>query len=830
MVQSADRDLQRSPGNTPSSVSLSESISITAREDVQKHRRPKTKQELLGLFSKHAGRVDLKPEHIKQIYDKEYERFVGELPWSHLVTGPWGVLKISILALAIATFIWQLVLGALGNWLYDFWKSLFLKRSWHGTKLSRRMIKNYVQSFDDRNLGVVSLWNPGTKAVRDIRYVPVGAEETKKDVDQLVLDHLKESKSVVILGKPGSGKTVLLWHLAQRLLLELPRRYPRSHIPVWCSMRLYGSGKWKYFDEFVHETIKDTLRCSAETVQQCLNQGHIAVLLDGFDETPRSVLEDAMNAIGAFRARYAKCPVVMTCRLDAYSDAHTDKLSSWFHPIRIAGLDSVKISMLLDSEFPGQDIERIRDLTRDLTVRSDLAELIRNPMSLIMVAEEFLAAPKKDSDVLPSQRTYWYKTTIKRILARRSETVGWKEVENIEPVLRKLGLWLQECSALSSEPSKSENSSEVWEQVRAILQTNDREAIRSLLDEIVVGTGFLQRSWNRRRYWFAHPSFQEFFAAEALRTDVQGFSSRFSADPGLWREPAKFLCGMVADGTTVLEHVLGVDPLTALECLGQCQHVEAALFDTVVEEHLKRIGEEGPVGVRIQEAFAHLAAVPGVKGKEVSNKLAGLLAETDPENPVFHGAAKSLQLSKSHEAAKVLVQYPHARNYLILVGDRAVPELKRLATQGDASAVEGLRQVGTVAAAYELIELLWSDDRLLAGRSGLALANLLRNPDIEQSIRDYPLESLVGRQYYTIYWEPFDEPERSALPCIASQICTSIAEMQDHEFPETQLALDYRIAVPILVRFMENQAKVNDDHPQFHGCEDQMEQIGSQAH
>jgi HEAT repeat protein len=140
---------------------------------------------------------------------------------------------------------------------------------------------------------------------------PLPKKSSSKKAQQEALDVLVElqkhaDKHVVLVGKPGSGKSTTL----KRLLLEKAQQdisHP-SVIPVLIRLR--------YFQRSVEEQIQSAfsqegLTLSRAKVEQLLNEKKLFLLFDGLNELPS---DPARNTVAAFRQTRSQTPMVFTTR------------------------------------------------------------------------------------------------------------------------------------------------------------------------------------------------------------------------------------------------------------------------------------------------------------------------------------------------------------------------------------------------------------------------------------------------------------------------------------------------------------------------------------
>ncbi|MFE2103025.1 NACHT domain-containing protein, partial [Streptomyces sp. NPDC059468] len=145
-----------------------------------------------------------------------------------------------------------------------------------------------------------------------------------------VFAHRVPTRRLVILGEPGSGKTMLLIRLLQDLIHQ---RQDGGPVPVLFSLASWDPAHQRLNDYLAEHLQRDHpgLRApappaasgaaQADLAQALLDARLILPLLDGFDELPPALHALALDALN--RALPAKQPLVLASRTTAYRDALT---------------------------------------------------------------------------------------------------------------------------------------------------------------------------------------------------------------------------------------------------------------------------------------------------------------------------------------------------------------------------------------------------------------------------------------------------------------------------------------------------------------------------
>ncbi|MGH3779115.1 MAG: NACHT domain-containing protein [Pseudonocardiaceae bacterium] len=155
------------------------------------------------------------------------------------------------------------------------------------------------------------------------------------------------SRRLVVLGKPGAGKTVLTLRFTLDLL---KRRQPGDPVPV-----IFSMASWHPGQQSLHAWLSERLAVDYPALGapapsgstwawELVHAGRVLPVLDGLDEIPESLRGEAMRRLNAAFDRNA--PVLLTCRLDEYRD--TVNVVDVFTAAAVVELRSLSLDDLTD--------------------------------------------------------------------------------------------------------------------------------------------------------------------------------------------------------------------------------------------------------------------------------------------------------------------------------------------------------------------------------------------------------------------------------------------------------------------------------------------------
>ncbi len=219
---------------------------------------------------------------------------------------------------------------------------------------------------------------------------------------------LNSEKSVLVLGDPGMGKTMLLLFLAllhARGSATLPNYTPPPRrIPIFISLREYALAEQDARKEQKNFLLLDYLTLHYKTkrnldsahpvfFEAALRMGEAIVLLDGLDEVGSSAARKQMAArLRDLRREYPGCPIWVTSRIHGYT--HDIALpNEEFEHVMIGALDDAQIDDFLSRWYAIQiphdaqkQAEQKNSLRQAIFRTKQVEALARNPLLLTLMA------------------------------------------------------------------------------------------------------------------------------------------------------------------------------------------------------------------------------------------------------------------------------------------------------------------------------------------------------------------------------------------------------------------------------------------------------------
>jgi len=407
-----------------------------------------------------------------------------------------------------------------------------------------------LAAMKERERGPMEIIGEGRRGERPQR--PMSALEVASRCDQLVL-----------LGKPGAGKSTFVNHLALRLAQAALRGNGPKDLPGWTrgplvpvriilrdlasSPHLSERGSAAALWDFVTETLaKAHLADAAPALRERLD-GRALLLLDGLDEVEAGARQRVLEAVADLALTYRHVPILVTCRVYAYQEP------AWrlpgFDEATLAPFDEermdhfivawyaevARMGMMSASEA-GERAARLRDAVR----RPDLRTLAPNPLLLTMMALLHSSWGR-----LPEDRVQLYSEIVELLLARWEQSrLGRETLTQARLSPRDLRFALEEVAYVAhGQQLEGEGTADVAEPfLRRVLQEyleGDWNRAGDMIRYIRERAGLLLER-KPGVYGFPHRTLQEYLAGCYLSVQT-GFPSQVADlvrdDETRWREP-----------------------------------------------------------------------------------------------------------------------------------------------------------------------------------------------------------------------------------------------------------------------------------------------------
>ncbi|MDJ0731656.1 MAG: NACHT domain-containing NTPase, partial [Crocosphaera sp.] len=375
------------------------------------------------------------------------------------------------------------------------------------------------------------------------------------------LELVAKQDKLVILGKPGAGKTTFLQYLA---LQCNNGKYRRDLIPCFIQLRTeweQGDGKVLNLQRYLISYGKN-YGLSHQQSKILLEAGKFLLLLDGLDEVPQQYREILCKNIQAFSQEFYKNSLIITSRKSAQQFHFRG-----FTYVEMADFDHNKIQdfvekwLIATSKNETEGKKKAKQFLEQLNSPENQAirELAVTPILLNLLCSVF-----KERAKFPRQRAKLYEAGLDILLQRwdRSRGIERDDFYHNLPLLDKRKLLSKIAAVTFSNGRYFFEGHEIQEIIQDCLSNDcnfkeDMETLwltsEAILKSIEIQHGVLvERA--KDIYSFSHLTFQEYFTARhIIASDSQTLDNRLTnlaekiADES-WKEVIFLTVSMLSKG------------------------------------------------------------------------------------------------------------------------------------------------------------------------------------------------------------------------------------------------------------------------------------------
>lgn len=219
------------------------------------------------------------------------------------------------------------------------------------------------------------------------------------------IDVANREQRLIVLGKPGAGKTTFLKWLT---LCAIDGRFKSPVIPIFISLKDWSDSK-KALNVFILEEFSICGFDDAKIfVDQLFVTGNALLLLDGLDEVGGRI-DEAIREVQNLSTKYPKIKLFVSCRAAAYNYVFPD-----FKDVEIADFSDEQVNQFVQNWFRGSNGKGescINEL--GLAKNKAIANLCSTPLLLTLLCLAF-----DDAMAFPPNRAELYKDALDALLKK----------------------------------------------------------------------------------------------------------------------------------------------------------------------------------------------------------------------------------------------------------------------------------------------------------------------------------------------------------------------------------------------------------------------------
>lgn len=327
------------------------------------------------------------------------------------------------------------------------------------------------------------------------------------------IEAVRSYKKLLIWGRPGSGKTTFLKHLA----LHYSQVLGEQITPIFISLRAFVH-EFNLIDAIKREFISYVPEPN-QLVYNLLEQGQCLILLDGLDEVVETERERLYENINNCIERFPENHIVMTCR-----SGDSDYKFAYFTEVEMADFDDKQVLTFVKKWFAScnESKELEERFITELKHNDSIKDLSTNPLLLTMLCLVF-----EDNNEFPKTQYSLTEDSINILLRKwdASRRIERNKIHNFELTYhRKVNL----LSKIAYDGFNQERQKFFWRQheleelindyIENILEINPETSgldSLSVLKLIEANHGLLVKQ-SKDIYSFFHLTFQEYFVANYI--------------------------------------------------------------------------------------------------------------------------------------------------------------------------------------------------------------------------------------------------------------------------------------------------------------------------
>ncbi len=373
------------------------------------------------------------------------------------------------------------------------------------------------------------------------------------------LEAVQKYKKLIVLGKPGAGKTTFLKYL---VIQCNEGEFQSNFLPIFITLKDFAEAEGK--PNLLEYISRKDYPCADSSAldrltadfYQVFHHGRALVLLDGLDEVRSEDYYRVIKELRDFSEQFWSNQFVITCRIAAW-----EYVFEKFTEVEVADFNESQIAVFADKWFKDKPV-RAETFLKYLNQNPPIKELARSPLLLTLVCLAF-----EESGDCPSNRSELYKEGIDTLLKKWDSKRGIQRDRVYQKLSPQRKENLLSYIALTTFKQKdyffktSVACQYIYDYIQNLSKTNpDPEELqldsKAILQSIEAQHGLLiERA--KGIYSFSHLTFQEYFAAREIVFNSHSLAATlkelvFFVTQKRWREVFLLITEMLGDASLLL--------------------------------------------------------------------------------------------------------------------------------------------------------------------------------------------------------------------------------------------------------------------------------------
>lgn len=281
------------------------------------------------------------------------------------------------------------------------WIKGVLEKSLHGQALIALGLEERFNAVD----------SPASLAWETPDQPPQTLPPNTRIIDQF--DQLGADRTLLILGEPGSGKTIALLELA-RDLIHRANQDVNLPMPVVLNLSSWKGGR-QTIAEWLIQELHSQYQVPKQTGSKWLKDDRLLLLLDGLDEVRGDIRLACVQALNQFRQEHGRAEIVVTSRIKDYETLK--------HRLRFSG--AIYVQPLTPEQiqhYLAAAGAKLTAVSTALRTDTQLQELAKSPLMLniIAIAYQGMSLESLPSMNLEQRRQHLFNAYIERMFSRKN--------------------------------------------------------------------------------------------------------------------------------------------------------------------------------------------------------------------------------------------------------------------------------------------------------------------------------------------------------------------------------------------------------------------------